>query len=435
MSGERWVVLGLAHARSEWFRELSRQATTGALPIEFIRCVSSDEVAARLASGRSFSALVADASVPGVDRDLLDRARAASVAPIIVDDGRVERDWHTLGALAVLDAAFSPADLLDSLAARAQPVRRGEAMAGTTTAEPAGDGTGPGRLIAVTGPGGTGASTMAVALAQGAASELGAGRVLLADLALHAEQAVIHHAPDLVPGLPELVEAHRTGTLSAGEVQSLVYDIAERGYHLLLGLRRHRDWAALRPRALDAAMMSLAATYELVVADADCDLEGHEACGSVEVEERNLLARTAVLAADRVVIVGAASLKGIHSLARLTRDTIDAGVAPSRLVPVVNHAPRSPQGRAEVGRALAELVRPAVGRAGDVRAPVFVPDRPKIEHSLRDGTRLPAPLARSLAAAVVTTSGRASAGTPAPRRPELIQPGTLGFWPSPEVTQ
>ncbi len=72
--------------------------------------------------------------------------------------------------------------------------------------------------------------------------------MLLADLALDADQGLLHHAPDVVPGLPELVEAHRASTLPAGAVQSMVFDVEERGYHLLLGMRRRRGWSALRSR-------------------------------------------------------------------------------------------------------------------------------------------------------------------------------------------
>ena len=73
--GERFVVLGLGQARSSWFRDLARLAHAGGLPIEFVKCVSHEEARVRLASGRSFSALLVDGGLPGVDRDLIDDAR------------------------------------------------------------------------------------------------------------------------------------------------------------------------------------------------------------------------------------------------------------------------------------------------------------------------------------------------------------------------
>ena len=58
MSTERFVVLGLAHVRAAWFVEVSRWATSGALPIEFVKCVSVDEVRSRLAGPRSCTHLM-----------------------------------------------------------------------------------------------------------------------------------------------------------------------------------------------------------------------------------------------------------------------------------------------------------------------------------------------------------------------------------------
>src|SRR5206468_4246056 len=96
---------------------------------------------------------------------------------------------------------------------------------------------------------------------------------------------------DVVPGIQELVEAHRNGAPSTVEVRSLTFDVVDRGYHLLLGLRRHRDWVSIRPRAFDAALDGLRIAYKAVVADLHADFEGDNECGSLDVEERNLFAR------------------------------------------------------------------------------------------------------------------------------------------------
>ena len=49
MAGERYVVLGLAPARSAWFRSVGLWANSGALPAEFLKCMSAEEMRARLA--------------------------------------------------------------------------------------------------------------------------------------------------------------------------------------------------------------------------------------------------------------------------------------------------------------------------------------------------------------------------------------------------
>src|SRR5205085_12672149 len=74
MNGDRFVVLGVAPARAPWFRTVSQWANAASLPVEFLKCLSPEEVRARLASGQPFSALLADAGVPAVDRDLVSAA-------------------------------------------------------------------------------------------------------------------------------------------------------------------------------------------------------------------------------------------------------------------------------------------------------------------------------------------------------------------------
>ena len=157
-----------------------------------------------------------------------------------------------------------------------------------------------GQLFSVCGPGGTGASTLAIALAQGLAADARNGRrVLLADLARRADQAMLHDAQDLGPGVQELVEAHRLGRPEPDEVWRTTFDVPRRGYRLLLGLRRPEAWSALRPRAIDASIVGLRRSFQVVVADVTGDVEGEAEGGSVDVEERNHLARSSGAAFER----------------------------------------------------------------------------------------------------------------------------------------
>jgi tight adherence protein B len=357
MAGRRYVVLGLAGVRSPWFRDVGRWATAATVPIEFVRCVSAEELVARLDGGRTFSALLVDAGAGGLDRDLLDRARVAGLPAFVVGDSRTGRDWISLGATAVLAADLGPAELMDELHRHGQPVDRvGDTVGGT------GDDavrTWSGRLVAVTGGRGAGASTLAMATAQGLADDpRHRGSVLLADLALHADQAMYHDARDIVPGLQEVVDAHRTGTPTPTELRTMVFDAPERGYHLLLGLRRHRDWAALRPRAVEAALANLTAGYRFVIADIEPDLEGEDEVGAVEVEERNLLARATMQRADLVLVVGTPDMKGLHDLIRTIADIVGFGTEPGRIVPVINRSARPGRPRAEISAAFADLPQP-----------------------------------------------------------------------------
>lgn len=424
-AGDRFVVLGLAHARAEWFRRLGQWANSAAVPVEFVKCVSTAELRARLATGRPFSAAVIDAGIAGLDRDLVETARDAGCVVLVVADGRVVRDWDGLGVSAVLPFNFTRDELLDTLATRARPIGRGT-VAPPDFSDAAVAGT-RGSLVAVCGPGGTGVSTVAIALAQGLAERDEA--VVLADLARHAEQAMLHDARDVVPGVQELVEAHRATRPPPEEVRALTFHVADRGYDLLLGLRRARFWPAIRPRAFAAAVDSLRLAYGAVVCDTDADLEGEDDAGSVDVEERNTMSRLAVGEADAVFVVGLPTMKGLHSLVRVTHDIAELGLSPARIVPVLNRAPRAGRQRAGLAQAFAELT----GRAGErvLASPLFLPDRP-VDGALRDGVRLPRQLTAPLATAAIAVcdhAGRATA-TAAGVSPEPVRvaPGSLTDW-------
>jgi hypothetical protein len=426
MAGERYVALGLGHVRSDWFSELSRWSTSAAVPVEFVKTVSVEEVRARLDSGRAFSALLVDARVPGLDRDLVDRSRDAGCSVIVVDDGRVVRDWRALGVSAVLRDGFAREDLLEVLEAHAAMIGRGDDLPGPATAADNVVSAWRGRLVAVTGAGGTGTSTLAMALSQALGDDPRfADMVVLADLALDADLAMLHDAREVVPGVQELAEAHRSAVLSPDEVRALTFAVVERRYHLLLGLRRHRDWTALRPRAFEAALEGLRRSFRMVVCDVDPDVEGEDQCGSADVEERNLMARTAVARADAVLVVGTAGLKGLHSLVRVVSSLQGHGVDHGRLIPVVNRAPRQPRARAEISRALAELV----GRDHALAGPVFVPERRRLDDVLRDGARLPDQLGAVLVGAVHAVLDRSDpVAAPAEPEPVAVAPGELGSW-------
>lgn len=348
MSAERYVVLGLAHVRSAWFREVGRWATASSIPVEFVKTVSLDEVRVRLGSGRPYSALVVDDDLVGVDRDLAELARRVGCALVVVRNSAVERAWEALGAAATLPAGFSRAELVEVLSSVARPIARvdgaGALPTATVEASPSTPAAWRGRLVAVTGPAGAGRSTLSMALAHGlAADPRRRGLVCLADLALDADQGMLHDASDVVPGLLELVDAHRLGIPSATEVTATTWAVQDRGYRLLLGLRRHRDWTALRPEALAATLASLRRAFRCVVGEVDADLEGEAECGSVDVEDRNLLARTTLTQAELVVVIGTATLTGVHHTVRVLRDLGALGVDPARVVTVVNRAPRSPR--------------------------------------------------------------------------------------------
>ncbi|MGI8492014.1 MAG: hypothetical protein ACR2KC_03010 [Acidimicrobiales bacterium] len=420
----RYVLLGLAQARAPWFKELSQWTTSSSIAAEFVKCVSAEEVRVHLASGRPYSALLIDASLAAFDRDLVATSVDAGTPVLVVTDGRGP-PWtpDDLGVSAVLPAGFARSDLLAALGAHTALVSDASQLPPILEDQPA-----PlwrGHMLTVCGPGGTGASTVAVALAQGLAGDpRHGGRILLADLALRADQALLHDARDLGPGLQELVEAHRLGRPAPSEIRAGTFEVPSRGYRLLLGLRRPAAWSVLRPKAIDVTLDGLRRTFQVVVADVGGDVEGESESGSADVEERNHLARSATSTADAVVIVGAPGLKGLHSLGSLMRSLHELGVSPGRMLPVVNRAPRHPRARSDITAALGVLL-PGIA---DLPGPVFLPER-KVDGALRDNEALPSALVEPLTRAVMALVDRqADAPPPGHGGPVPVAPGSLGRW-------
>lgn len=427
---ERFVVLGLAPVRSDWFRTVGGWSNEAAIPVEFVKCVSATEVVARLDSLRPFSALLIDALTPGLDRDLLDTATGHGCATIVVDPGLTSRDWREIGAAAVVSDRVDAAELMATLEAVAQRIGRASAVAAATS--PTVDLIrSDARVVAVTGSGGMGSSTIAMALAQGLSRR--DGSLLLADMALRASQAQMHDARDVVPGLTELVEGHRLGAPEQAELVATIHDLPDRGYHLLLGLRHERDWLSINARALDATWRSLTSKYGTVVADVTGDFDGAEETGANDLDDRNRLARTAVRRADLVVVVGQPGLWGVQRTVRTIMSLAELGVPSERILPCMNKGPRQPKTKAAITAAIAELLSSRISEASQLPSPVFVPDRRNLEALVADAAPLPTQITGPLSAAVDALLNRSEVvdADPTSERelePAAVAPGSLGTW-------
>jgi len=261
---------------------------------DVIRCGSADELEVRLASGRRYSAVVVPVELAGLAGGLF--------LPVVI-----------------LTSDFTADDLLSELAeAGAVRIPRRDALPLFRPAFRPGS---SGRLVAVCGPGGTGASTIAMSLAQGVEGGL------LADFALRADQAVLHGLSDVRWGLYEFLEQPRLPNLRV---------LPGRAYRLLPGLRRSSHWTLVRPARFDRALDTLRASFDFVVADITAEFDGEAETGSTDVEERNHMARRVVTSADVVVVVGGPGRVGRSALARVIDDVGCAGVDPARIVPLVN---------------------------------------------------------------------------------------------------
>jgi MinD-like ATPase involved in chromosome partitioning or flagellar assembly len=421
----RFVVLGLASARSPWFRTVAQWSHNASIPVEFIKCVSAADARAHLASARPFSALLVDGALSALDRDLVDDVHDAGCAVIVVDDVRVSRDWTTLDVDAVINPVFERRDLLEVLSTSSREILRADVFPGDIVHDdpPVSDAI----VGVVVGPGGTGTSTVAMALAQGlAARPPYADEVVLCDLARRAELAMLHDIAEVSPTIQELVEAHRSARPPRREIRRMAFSADERGYDLVLGLRRSKYWSALRPRAFTATFDSLTESWRAVVCDTDADIAEADG-GSSDVEDRNVMSRTAIERADVVVVVGSPGLKGTHSLITTLVDLLEHDVPPERLLPVVNRAPKSPRARHEITSAVGRLLTHRAGPTA-VASPIYLPER-RIEDDLRDGARLPAALTEPVTSAFEALRERVGART-VRLEPMPLAAGTLRLPPT-----
>lgn len=409
---DRYVVVGLARSRCRWFTELARWADAGVAPIEFVKCLTAEEARAVLAAGRSVSLLLVDADVVRFDRDVVAEADRAAVPTVVV--GTPQRwDWEALGCIARLGPDFSRDELVDLLDRVARRVSR-EAAPGTRSVQLA-DEVERACLVGVMGTGGAGSSTVAVATAQAWAA---AGEdVVLVDGCRRADLAMYHDVGDVIPGLPELVDLHRSDEPDPEEIRSLEFPTG-RGYRLVLGMRRPRDWAAMRPRSVAAAIGGLRRSHAAVVIDLDADLETEADTGSADIEDRHAISLEVARTCDAVVVVTGAEMKGVHDAARLVHDLVRCGTSSDRIVVVLNRACRTSTTRARLVRAVRSLtvdVEPS-----DV---VMLRHLRQVEAAHRDAAPMPSSMATTVFDAVhgaLGSSGRHR------QEPVRIRVGELG---------
>ncbi|UDY35797.1 hypothetical protein [Dermatobacter hominis] len=359
--GDRFVVVGLARSRARWSGELTRWANAAVAPVDFVKCLTPEEARAVLGAGRTVSALLVDDDLPRFDRDLVADADRAGVPTVLI--GRTGgRDWEALGCATRLDPDFGRDELVDVLDRFARRVARDAGPRPSRVDLE--DGPERGALVGVIGAGGVGTSTVAMALAQAWASD-GTDTVLV-DGCRRADQAMFHDVGDVIPGFPELVDLHRSDEPDPAEIRSIEFPTA-RGYRLVLGLRRPRDWAGLRPRSVAAAFNGLRRTHEAVVVDLEADLEDESQTGSVDVEDRHAAALAVARDGDAVVVVGRSDMKGVHDTVRLVHDLVRCGTPNERIAVVVNHAPRSAPVRSRLARTVRSLTGDEPGAVAFVR--------------------------------------------------------------------
>ena len=414
----RQTLLGLVSRTASWPQRLEAWSTSSAVPFMVSYCQSVAHLRARLDHRDTLQGVLLDGDLSFVDRDLLTDVTSAGGVAVVVEGSRRRLPWDALGASAVLPTEFDRDQLLDAL--RGVVVPAPEARQECPLAP----------VVAVTGPGGTGASVSAIALSQGLAATR--RRVLLADCCLHAEQAMLHNAYGSQPNIVDIVELHAERTPERREMRQLAFGVVERGYYLLPGIVRARHWSRIGGRSLEAALRSVRSAFDVIVADVDPDVEGEAQGGSIEVEERNVLARTVLALAAAVMVVGQPTMKGVYAMVRALVELLEFGVAGDRMLAVVNQAVADRTVRADLSRALRHLHDGAasgggVAGAAAVGPALFAPAVRPEEH-LRERDALDDAWPTLLARAVTAVLDRAPAVPPSGGAPEPVAAGSLGHW-------
>lgn len=401
---DRFVLLAVAGARSRWLGRIAGWATSASLPVELVTAMDVAEARAVVAAGRPLSALVVDAEAGSTDRDLVELAAARSVPTIAVVGARTRADLDDLGVAALLDDGFDAETLRDVLRRTAHPVGRADDLIPAAGSLTIGDGPVAAPLIGVTGPGGVGTSTVAMALAQGLATHV--DRVALVDGCRRGDLALYHDEVDPIPGLPEAVDMHRGDRPEPEAVSDLLREVPGRGYRLLTGLRRPAEWTALRPTTVAAALHGLCSCHGAVVVDIDPDLDDESSTGSVDVEDRHSVSLVVASRCDLIWVVTRADLHGLHRLAALVVDLARVGVPPERIAPAVVGASRSPARRSVANRWVRDLAAGDDGLPLPIASPVHLRSSSRVDHAHRGVEPIPRQLVDPVTRATTGLLGR-----------------------------
>ena len=131
------------------------------------------------------------------------------------------------------------------------------------------------------------------------------------------------------------------------------------------------------------------------------------------------------------MVTGAAGPRGIHRVVRVVTALLEHGVEGSRILPVVNKAPRGQRIRAEITAAVNTLTQPYTADRAPLPTPIFIADRRRFEEVVHAAARLPDALVSPITSAVRVMLDRADAtpiaGEPGPEL-VAVAPGSLGSW-------
>ena len=356
------------------------------------RCLSGDELLARVLGGRIDAVLVAADLHRLAEETLAELGRTGTPLVLLVARADDERWREVPGQLLAQDAGPDAVRLALRAALRGERPRnapRGSPApppreaAETAAPPPPAAPPGLGVIVVAGGPGGPGRTTVAVSLA----AALGAvAPTVLVDADLSGPSVAVHLNLDWTRNLYMLAHA---GPATRGEWERAIAQetqpLGPRSPHgvALCGVPKPAMRAAVSAAFLERLVAELRQRYRYVVVDVGPDLLGTEAA----------VHRAAVALGQQVLLAAAADLAGLwHARTALGLLRTHVPVAPERVALVVTrHDRRHHQGRAEIEWALrvpAAAVVPydhgAAQRAMAAQRPLVLEDRSRAGRALLD---------------------------------------------------
>ena len=248
-----------------------------------------------------------------------------------------------------------------------------------------------GHIVSVVGSGGAGTSTITMAIAQGMGERTGEPLVL--DAKSKGELAFLNDARAHAMGISELIRAARISHIEKEGLATYLEWISSRRYYLLKSSRSRRDWLGWDQDSLNSAFGVLRNSFKHIVVDIGNDYEGSSESGSMDIESKNLLGRTALALSSLVVLVGSDDTKGIFSLAAINRELSRSGLTKAPSLFVINRCASSRLRRAMAKEELTQLLStPTLAMArtseGDRPAVIYIPAR-NIDPIISDVLPLP----------------------------------------------
>lgn len=308
------------------------------------RCVDHGELLGTALRDRPRAVLV-DASLPWVDRDLVTTLRRAGIETIAI--GTSARPLEQIG-VHCLPAEASP-EAVSTLVFGLDAV---PAEAGSASVEHASS-SNSGQLVAVWGAGGApGRSTVALHLAIEAANK--GRRTLLIDGDVWAGSIAQSLELDEAPSITQAAR------LAADGWPKPITECVQAGPHnlaVLVGLARAELWPEVREESWRAVLAAAVLEYDVIVVDLAAPIEEDEELAFDRVPfRRNLVTTTVLEQADEIVMVVASDPIGLRRAVMAHQSLLARTPATAAVKVILNRTPRSGRRLQDCSRAVSAWI-------------------------------------------------------------------------------